>query len=202
MIQGTEILLHTENGTEIVSNVLIGEPSTADGVLNYTLGIPKGDEHTWEDRLIEFFGQKFRTVGHPMKGIEANIPLAWGQNVKAEHLNITGNCTLYRKGTYEKKVLNNAHFTDLRGTSVTNHGENSEGEVRVHVYAVCNTENIKPEIGDILVLGECPFSFDETDEKVVSEIMKTFRSTYDFCVIKSVNSILCGNRDDYEITAR
>ena len=48
-----------------VDNVLIGIPSAQEVIdaLNltgkraaYTLGIPKGDTHTWTDRKVEFFG--------------------------------------------------------------------------------------------------------------------------------------------------
>lgn len=77
----------------VVENVLIGEPSNEDIVdaLNlygkrvaYTLGIPKGDLHTWEDSTVEFFGQRFRTIGFPTQGIEELIPLAWNKKVKVE----------------------------------------------------------------------------------------------------------------------
>lgn len=77
-----------------VNNVLIGQPST-DEVVNefnlsgrkiaYVLGIPKGDTHTWENTTVSFWGMTFRTIGKPMRGIEANIPLSWGMNVKVEH---------------------------------------------------------------------------------------------------------------------
>lgn len=76
-----------------VENVLIGEPSTQDivDVLNltgkklaYTLAIPKGDAHEWTNRTVEFFGERFRTIGEPTQGIEALIPLEWNRKVKVE----------------------------------------------------------------------------------------------------------------------
>ena len=76
-----------------VENVLIGEPSTEDVIndlqlygkrLAYTLGIPKGDAHVWTDRMVEFFGQKFRTYGKPTQGIDHLIPLDWNKKVKVE----------------------------------------------------------------------------------------------------------------------
>lgn len=78
---------------KVVNNVLIGEPSTEDVVaelnlsgkrLAYTLAIPKGDSNVWADRTVEFFGQKFRTIGEPTQGIDALIPLAWNKKVKVE----------------------------------------------------------------------------------------------------------------------
>ena len=76
-----------------VSNVLIGEPTTEDLIhelqlygkrLAYTLGIPKGDAHNWQDATVEFFGQKFRTYGDVTQGIEKMIPLSWNKKVKVE----------------------------------------------------------------------------------------------------------------------
>ena len=77
-----------------VPDVLVGVPSSND-VLNtlslygkrvaYTLGIPKGDTHTWVDTDVIIWGQRFRTIGYPVTGEQANIPLRWGQNVQVEH---------------------------------------------------------------------------------------------------------------------
>lgn len=78
---------------EVVDNVLIGEPSSEDIIhekelsgkrLAYTLAIPKGDTHDWEDKTVEFFGQKFRTFGKPTQGIDHLIPLSWNKKVKVE----------------------------------------------------------------------------------------------------------------------
>ena len=76
-----------------VQNVLVGEP-TADDIVNdlqlygkriaYTLGIPKGDTHDWDNVAVEFFGQKFCTYGGVTQGIENLIPLAWNKKVKVE----------------------------------------------------------------------------------------------------------------------
>lgn len=78
----------------MVENVLIGEPSGEEitDALNlygkhvvYTLAIPKGDSHTWTDRTVEFFGEKFRVIGHPTQGLDHLIPLAWNKKVRVEH---------------------------------------------------------------------------------------------------------------------
>lgn len=76
-----------------VSGVLIGQPTTQEIIdtleltgkkIAFTLGIPKGDTHTWVDTDVIFWGERFRTIGHPITGIQANIPLKWGQNVMVE----------------------------------------------------------------------------------------------------------------------
>lgn len=82
-----------ETSQEVVENVLAGEPSAEDVVneinlsgkrIAYTLAIPKGDTHVWEDTEVEFFGRKFRTIGLPTEGIEENLPLSWNKKVKVE----------------------------------------------------------------------------------------------------------------------
>ena len=107
MIKGITVKLHVKtsdgedewgadkenDGTVEVENVLIGQPSSDDIVtanqmgkhVSYTLGIPKGDTHKWEDTEVEFWGHKFRTVGTPIRGIDGLVPLEWGQNVMVEY---------------------------------------------------------------------------------------------------------------------
>ncbi len=82
-----------EDATETVENVLIGEPQ-GDQIVNelqlygkrlaYTLGIPKGDDHIWNDTEVEFFGERFRTYGDVTQGIEGLVPLSWNKKVKVE----------------------------------------------------------------------------------------------------------------------
>lgn len=76
-----------------IDDVLVGQPSTSDVLstleltgkrIAYTLGIPKGDTHDWVDTDVIFFGERFRTIGIPMTGIQENIPLRWGSNVMVE----------------------------------------------------------------------------------------------------------------------
>lgn len=107
MIKGITVTLQvkTQTGTDgfgrpiytetpvNVDNVLIGEPTTEDIVseielngkrLAYTLGIPKGDDHDWNDTVVEFFGGRFKTYGDVTQGIEAMLPLSWNKKVKVE----------------------------------------------------------------------------------------------------------------------
>lgn len=82
-----------ETTTESVDNVLVAPANETDIVDNtdleggtavYTLAIPKGDTHNWDDAKVEFFGEVWKTVGIPTEGIEANIPLAWNKKVRVE----------------------------------------------------------------------------------------------------------------------
>ena len=110
MLQGITIQLicETQTGTdgfhrpvytetaEDVENVLVGQPTTEEvtDTLNltgkhvvYVLGIPKGDAHDWTERTVVLpapFAGRYRTIGFPVAGIEANIPLLWNKKVKVE----------------------------------------------------------------------------------------------------------------------
>lgn len=83
-----------------VDNVLIGEPTTDDITtsvslygkqIRYMLGIPKGDNHNWKDKVVSWtdpYGNVYRakTFGFPITGIEANLPkaLPWHMKVRCE----------------------------------------------------------------------------------------------------------------------
>ena len=76
-----------------VENVLVAPASSADITTTtdlvgrkavYTLGIPKGDTHHWENRKVRFFGQTFRTFGFSTEGIDENIPLCWNKKIQVE----------------------------------------------------------------------------------------------------------------------
>lgn len=107
MIKGMPVTLYekVQTGTDdfgaptyeetpvIVENVLVGQPSSTEIIdeinisgkkLVYTLGIPKGDDHSWEDSVVEFFGRKYKTFGLPLEGIPELIPLQWHKQIKVE----------------------------------------------------------------------------------------------------------------------
>ena len=78
---------------EDVANVLVGEPAPQERIdektltgrmIDYVLGIPKGDNHDWENQIVEFFGHKFLTYGIPVQGIEENVPGPWHKKVKCQ----------------------------------------------------------------------------------------------------------------------
>lgn len=84
--------IYEEAETE-VENVLVA-PTSSDDIINqlnlhgkkavYTLAIPKGDTHTWENQKVRFFGQTWRVFGKPLQGIDGIIPLEWNKKVTVE----------------------------------------------------------------------------------------------------------------------
>lgn len=107
LIKGTTVTLYEKTATGAdafgvptysttpvaVDNVLVGQPSAEEltSELNltgrriaYVLGIPKGDAHQWENRLVSFFGETFQTFGAIEQGIEENVPGPWHKKIKCE----------------------------------------------------------------------------------------------------------------------
>ena len=77
----------------LVDNVLVAPATTEDVTsqmsltgkkISYTIGIPKGDTHDWENKEVRFFGMRWRTVGIPLEGIESLMPLEWNKKVMVE----------------------------------------------------------------------------------------------------------------------
>lgn len=76
-----------------VEDVLVGQASSDEDVssvnlygkhISVMLGIPKGDTHDWRNKKVIIWGRTFRTFGDPVTGEPENIPLRWGQNIRAE----------------------------------------------------------------------------------------------------------------------
>lgn len=100
-----QLAVKTEDGTDAfgapieneewidVPGCLVGQPSTDEIAqtlemygkkIAYVIGVPKGDKNKWYDTDVSIWGERFRTIGYPETGIQENIPLAWGKNVKVE----------------------------------------------------------------------------------------------------------------------
>lgn len=76
-----------------VDNVLVA-PASVTEILDmkhltgkkavYNIAIPKGDQHTWEDNRVDFFGESWRVLSFPQQGIDEMIPLDWNQKWMVE----------------------------------------------------------------------------------------------------------------------
>lgn len=216
MLKGTSIKLLTyasgQLTEETIDDVLIGEPTSSaptdqtDGrLLGYTLGIPKGDLHDWTDRLVEFWGKRFRTSGYPQQGIEANIPLRWGQNIKVELVDMTGTCTVFDNKTYAKHTYSYVCIRDGRGgTTVAQDGSRVAGRLQVRIYAPLTVQgDYIPQVGDIIIPSACNSVIDTTSEQTVSQSIKALRSAYPkYAAVVDVSRQYYGTKPDIVIEAR
>lgn len=209
LIKGIDILLYSGRAAEIVSNVLVGEPSAAvlpfdsGGIPAYTLGIPKGDAHTWTDAVVEFFGLRFRTVGIPEQGIEENVPTEWHKKVKVEQLVTMGSCTVYEKGTFRKHEFWDVLFYDLRSTAPSRAGADKQGDLQICIYSVSPGDGYAPKVGDYVIPYESDFEFDASTEKAVSESLAAFRKLHpDYATVHHAERRLCGVKHDTQLLCR
>lgn len=211
MLKGIDIFLYSGSTAQTISNVLAGQPTTntADRSEDTTvlqglmLGIPKGDTNDWDSRIVEFFGQKWRTVGVPLQGIEENIPLFWHKQVNVQKLDVTGDCTVYESDTYTKHVFQNVYFFDERTESTKTGTHETSDFLTVRIYAdKYRADNYRPKQGDIIVINAIDFIFDTSTQQAESQSMAQFRQLYpEYAVINDVKSVLCGSIPDYEIKA-
>lgn len=103
-----QLVVKTEEGTDPfgtpieteeiidVPGCLVGQPTSEQITqtlemygkkISYVVGVPKGDTNKWFDTELIIWGDRYRTIGFPETGIQENIPLKWGQNVKVERSN-------------------------------------------------------------------------------------------------------------------
>ncbi|QRG86375.1 hypothetical protein [Bulleidia sp. zg-1006] len=83
-----------EDGKAIeVENVLVAPVGSQENLdvtnlygkkAQYQIAIPKGDEHTWTDAIVEFFGYRWHVFSLSQKGIEKMIPLEWNDKYYVE----------------------------------------------------------------------------------------------------------------------
>lgn len=211
LIKGIDILLYNGTAAETISNVLIGQPTTSgtadmsddcEPIREYTIAIPKGDTHDWVNRIVAFWGQTFRTVGHPLQGMEELMPLDWHKQVKVRQINVNGMCIIYDKETYTRHAFGSAYVFDERSVVPQTGSMSTKKTLNVHIFADKSSMNIyQPRIGDIVVIGECDFSFDMSTQSALSESMAEFRSLYNYALIMDVQSVSFGDMPDFIIKA-
>ena len=71
----------SQTGEEIIDELSLNGKK-----VKYQLAIPKGDNNTWEDAEVEFFGVRWKTIGFSTIGIEELIPLDWNRKVLVERV--------------------------------------------------------------------------------------------------------------------
>lgn len=216
MLKGTSIELLSYSGGELtevtIDDVLIGVPTSSsptdrtDGrLLGFTLGIPKGDTHNWTDRIVKFWGKHFRTLGFAQQGIEDNIPLRWGQNVRVELADTSGICTVYSTKTCTKYIYSYVCIRDSRGgTTVSKDGLRAAGRLQVRIYApFTQQDDYIPQVGDMIIPCECDEDIDTTSEQTVSQSFKALRSAYpQYAAVSDISLQYYGARPDIVIEGK
>lgn len=75
------VIIEPMSDTEILDALnLTGRKAT------YRLCLPKGDQHDWIDKTVEFFGHRWHTIGEPLEWQEDMVPLQWNKKVRVERI--------------------------------------------------------------------------------------------------------------------
>lgn len=113
-------------------------------------------------------------------------------------------CTLYRynKHTqgYDRFFIPSVYWHETRQGSVGKSGSDKQDSTTVYIFSRC----ILPENPekDILVKGNCPFVFDNTDSKSISESFHKFRNQHRFVTVMKINDCFFGSLPHCEISAK
>lgn len=79
----------------VINNVVVGQPTTDDitseinlsgKTIAYMLSIPADDTHSWENATVEFYGQKWSTIGIPRQYMDGfmGATFPWNKLVRVE----------------------------------------------------------------------------------------------------------------------
>ena len=80
----TPVIVENVLITPIDSTAVVTELQLTGHRLAYELSIPKGDTHSWENCVVEFFGQKWRVYGGVKQYMDKLVPLDWNKKVQVE----------------------------------------------------------------------------------------------------------------------
>lgn len=117
---------------------------------------------------------------------------------------VNADCTLYRynKKTegYDRLFIPSVYWHEYKGGNTLKSGLQTVHSTTVFIY----DSSILPETPtkDLLVKGDCPFIFDNTSEKSISESFSKFRKKYKFATVMSIDDCNFGSLPHYEITAK
>ena len=98
-------------------------------------------------------------------------------------------CTIYREKSFERVFIPACFWKDSRGKAIVKGGMTEDAAVTVYIpetYAA-----LAPKPRDIIVRGNCSFTFDTTSEKTISDGVKALRAP-DPVTVRTVEDKLYG----------
>lgn len=113
-------------------------------------------------------------------------------------------CTLYRYNAetegYDRVFIPSVYWHESKGGNTLKSGLQSVHSTTVYVYDKANLP-LNPT-KDLLVKGECSFTFDNTSPKSISDSFAKFKKQYKFVTVMSVDDCFYGGLPHCEITAK
>ena len=112
-------------------------------------------------------------------------------------------CTLYKyrkDGGFDRYFVGGVYWHENKAGNVLKSGLQTADSTTVYFYS----DSFLPlsPTKDMLVKGDCPFVFDNSTEKTVSDSMKQFRSLYRFITVMSVDDYFFGGNAHFEVSGK
>lgn len=113
-------------------------------------------------------------------------------------------CTLYRYNAetegYDRFFIPSVYWHESKGGNTLKSGLQSVHSTTVYVYDKDTLPQTPTK--DLLVKGNCSFTFDNSSPKSISESFAKFRKQHKFVTVMSVDDCFFGGLPHCEITAK
>ena len=115
-------------------------------------------------------------------------------------------CTVYRHNAltqgFDRLYIPRAVWMECRAANVLKSGMQSADSAVIHI-AEKYADGAPRTVGkDMLVRGNCPFEFDNSNAQSISDSMREFRTLYRFVTATSIDNYLYGGLPHVEVSAR
>lgn len=122
-------------------------------------------------------------------------------------------CTLYLKdgNGFERCFIPRCHWQESKASNVLKSGLTNADGVTIYVFAQDIDDELiallsarKFAAQDLIVCGECNFTFDNSTPQSASESLRTFNAGHDVHTVMSVDKLLYGSPSlqHFKISAR
>lgn len=122
-------------------------------------------------------------------------------------------CTLYLKNGdgFDRFYIPHCHWQESKASNVLKSGMTSADGVTVYIFADDTSEAVKAVLTarktaaqDMIVKGECQFTFDNSTPQRLSESLKQLNAEYDVHTVMSIDKLLYGSKrlQHFKLSAR
>lgn len=122
-------------------------------------------------------------------------------------------CTLYLKtgNGFDRCFVPRCHWQECKASNVLKSGMTSADGVVVYIFKkdipsalVSLLEARRDAAQDMIVKGECDFTFDDSTQQSASQSLKVFNAAHDAHTVMSLDKLLCGNESlqHFKLSAR
>ncbi len=113
-------------------------------------------------------------------------------------------CTLYKydgaTGGFIRHFISGVYWRENKTGNVLKGGLQTSDSTTVYLYS----DNVVPSTPtrDMLVKGNCDYTFNNTSEQTISQSLNQFRKSYNFVTVMSVENDMFGGLPHIEISAK